>query len=112
MNTRNLLITVGVAAVATVNLMAADVALSPRAADHQTKTIAGTNNDPNLAAGRSISISPRSLDRQVRTVAGTDTTVSPSLMCVRTMTGSPKDISACADHPGAPMPCCSVAASK
>jgi len=112
MKTRSLFITIGVAALATVNVLAADVALSPRASDRQTHIISGTNNDPNLATANGAPISPRLLDRRAKTVAGEDKTVSPSLMCTRMMTGSPKQISACADHPGAPMACCAVAASK
>ena len=112
MKTRNLLITFGVAVLVTVNLMAADVALSPRAADHQPHIIAGTNNDPNLAAANPTSMSPRLLERQAKTVPGESTTVSPSFLCTRRMAGSPKIVGACADHPGAPMACCSVAASK
>lgn len=112
MKIRTLLIASAVATLTSVNLLAADVALSPRAADHQSHIIAGTNNDPNLAAANPLPVSPRLLERQAKTVGGVDTTVTPSLMCARQMTGSPKMISACADHPGAPMPCCSVAGSK
>jgi hypothetical protein len=101
-----------VASLAAINIMAADVALSPRAADREIHTASGPNNDPNLATARPLNVSPRVQDSQIRTAAGTDTTVAPSLQCARMMTGSPKEISACADHPGAAMPCCSVAATK
>jgi hypothetical protein len=112
MKTRNLLITLSVAALATVNIMAADAVLSPRAAENQIKILRSTNTDPNLTASRLASASPRALDNQVKTVAGKSDAVSPSLNCVRYMSGTPKAISACADHPGAAMPCCSVAATK
>jgi hypothetical protein len=112
MKTRNLLITLSVAALATINVMAADAVLSPRASEQQIKIVPVTNTDPNLAASRPFAVSPRALDNQVKTVAGKSDAVTPSLNCVRNMSGTPKAISACADHPGAPMPCCSVAATK
>ena len=112
MKTRNLLITLSVAVVATINVMASDAFLSPRAAEQQIKTASGINADPNLAATGVTSASPRLLDNKVKTVAGVDNTVSPAMNCTRYMTGTPKQISACADHPGAPMPCCSVASTK
>lgn len=112
MKIRNLLITLSVAVLATINVMAADALLSPRAAEQQIKKSTGYNTDPNLAASRPTSVSPRVVDNQIKTVAGVDSTVSPSMNCTRYMTGTPKQISACADHPGAPMPCCSVASAK
>jgi hypothetical protein len=112
MNTRNLLLSIGVAALATVNVMASDVALSPRALDHQAKIIPGTNNDPNLTAAAPRSMSPRMAENQIKTVAGADKSVNPSLLCARNMSGTPKAAGECADHPGAPMPCCVVAAAK
>jgi len=96
----------------TFTVLASDALLSPRAAENQIKIIPTTNTDPNLAAARTSSASPRVLDNQVKIVAGKSSAVSPSLDCVRYMSGTPKMISACADHPGAPMPCCSVAAAK
>jgi hypothetical protein len=112
MKTHNLLITLSVAALAAVNVMATEALLSPRASEQQIRIAPGTNNDPNLAAARPTSVSPRVLDNQVKTVASKSDPVTPALDCARHMTGSPKIISACADHPGAPMPCCSVAAAK
>src|SRR5436190_1019467 len=103
MKTRNLLITLSVAALATVNVLAADALLSPRAADNQIKTVGGPNNDPNLAVVNRSATSPRLLDNQIKSVAGTKSDFNPSLECTRQMTGSPKEIGACADHPGAPM---------
>jgi hypothetical protein len=112
MKTRNFLITLSVAALATVNVMATDALLSPRAAEQQIKMASGFNTDPDLTASRPTSVSPRLFDNQIKTVAGKSSVVSPTLNCVRYMTGTPKQISACADHPGAPMPCCSVASMK
>ena len=112
MKTRNLLITLGVASLATVNLLAADTYLSPRATDNQIKVIAGTNTDPNFTAAAPRAVSPRFAENQIKTVVGTEKAVSPALVCAQRMTGSPKAVAACAEHPGAPMPCCTVAAAK
>ena len=112
MNIRNLLITFGVAAIATVNVMAGEVALSPRATDNQIKVVPGTNTDPNLTAVGLRSTSPRFAENQIKTVAGKDTSVNPSMACARHMSGTPKAVTACAEHPGAEMACCSVAANK
>jgi hypothetical protein len=112
MKTRNILIALSVAVFATINVMAGDAFLSPRATEQQIKTAPGISADPNLAASGVTSTSPRLLDNQVKTVAGVDSTVSPAMNCTRYMGGTPKQISACADHPGAPMPCCAVASTK
>jgi len=112
MKTRNLLITLSVAAFATINVMATDALLSPRASEQQPKFVSGVNTDPNLAAPGLTSVSPRFVDNQSKTVVGKSTGTSASAVCVRRMAGSPKMVSACADHPGAPMSCCSVADAK
>lgn len=115
MKTRNLLLTIGAVALTaiTINATANDALLSPRAAELQIKHVSGTNNDPNFAANRNFAVSPRVLDNQIKRVAGSANDFNPSLACVRKMTGSsPKAISACADHPGAPMPCCAVAMTE
>jgi len=111
MKTRNLLIALTVTAMAAANVMAADVLLSPRAAA-QSKTVAGPNNDPNLAAPGLSSLSPRLLGNQSKTVSGKSTEVTPASQCTRRMSGTPKMIGQCADHPGAAMSCCSVADAK
>jgi hypothetical protein len=112
MKTRNLLITLGVAALTTANVMAGDLALSPRASDHQANTIPGTNTDPNLTAAIPRGISPRLAESKVTIVSGKETKTSPALLCSQKMSGTPKMVNACAEHPGADMPCCSVAANK
>jgi hypothetical protein len=112
MKTRNLLITLTVTALATINVMAADALLSPRASEHQSKIVPAVITDPNLAAPGLASVSPRLLDNQPKAAVGISTGTSPSAACVRNMAGTPKMISACADHPGAPMSCCSVAGAK
>jgi hypothetical protein len=95
-----------------LNVSASDALLTPRAKDTQTKIVAGANNDANLVANRNTSVTPRLLDTQTKKAAGTSQEeTNPSLMCARHMTGTPKQISECADHPGAAMPCC-VASMK
>lgn len=98
MKTRNLLITIGVATLATTtfNATAADTLLSPRAAGNQIKMFAGTNNDPNLVNATGIvALSPRAASNEIKAVAGTSTDVNPALVCTKTMTGSPKAVQAC-----------------
>jgi hypothetical protein len=112
MKTRNLLITLSVAALATLNVMATDTLLSPHASAAQTKTAPSVSADPNLAATGLVSASPRLTESQVKTAAGKSSAVSASLQCTRLMAGTPKAVSACADHPGAAMSCCAVAATK
>lgn len=112
MKARTLLAVLSVAALATFNVVATDALLTPHAAAMQTKTVPTSTTDPNLAARGLASMSPRLLESQTKTVAGKSDTESSSLQCTRRMAGTPKAISACAEHPGAPMPCCSVAGMK
>jgi len=108
---KNLLVTLGVAALATMNVMAADALLSPRAAEQQIKSPVAYNNDPNLVVVLS-SVTPHVHDTAIITAAGKDTAVTPASICIRRMAGSPKIVGACADHPGSPMACCSADAPK
>jgi hypothetical protein len=112
MKTRNILITLTVAACAAVNLTATAALFSPRGGEQQTKTIPAYSDDVNLAAPRLESASPRVLDNQVKTVPVKSAAKAESMNCARHMSGSPKEIGACAEHPGAAMPCCSVAGAK
>ena len=107
MNTRNLLITLGVAAFATINVMASDALLSPRGSEQQPKFVSGVNTDPNLAAPGLASASPRLVDNKSKTVAGKSTAVTMS--CGKYMGGTPKMIGVCAENSGAAMSCCSGA---
>jgi hypothetical protein len=112
MKTRNLLIALSVVAMTTVNVLATETLLSPKAVG-QSKAVSGYNTDPNLAATGLQSASPRVLDSKTKTVAGKSTEVTPSLVCARRMSGSPKMIGACAEHAtDATMSCCAPAAAK
>ncbi len=111
MKIRNLLIILGVAAMATFNVTAGTL-LSPKAAD-QPKTVSGYNSDPNLAATGLQSAPPQIVASQTKTVPGKSTEVTPSLKCVRKMSGSPKMIGACTEHAtGGDMSCCAPAAAS
>lgn len=111
MKTRNLLIALGVAVMATANVYA-DALLSPKASA-PTKTVSGYNSDPNLTANGLQSASPRVIDSKIKTVPGKSTEVTPSLVCARKMPGSPKMIGACADHAtDTTMSCCAPSAMK
>ena len=110
MKIRNLLITLGVAAITTFNVMAGEL-LSPKASE-QPKVISGYNADPNLAVTGLQSASPRVVDSQTKTVPGKSMQVTPSLTCTHHMAGSPKMIGVCAEHASDKMSCCSVAPAK
>lgn len=101
---RNLIITLTITALAAANVFAAEVALSPRAKEAVTKTAPGTNTDPNQTEYRGSAVAPRTLENQAKAAGQCDT--ASSLKCMRNMAGSPKVVGACADHPGAAMPCC------
>jgi len=113
MITRNLLLTIGAAALTaiTFNVTAADALLTPRAAGNQIKTVAGFNNDVNLVNTTGVTVSPRALGNQIKTVADTNNDVNPATLCAKNMLGSPKAIQACAANP-AGMACCIGAAMK
>lgn len=112
MKTRNLLIAVGVAAMATVNVFAVEPLLSPKASV-PSKAVSGYNADPNLTATGLQAASPRVIDSKTKIVPGKSTEVTPSLVCARRMSGSPKMIGACAEHAtDTTMSCCAPAAAK
>ena len=112
MKTRILLTTIAAATLATItlNANASDVYLSPRAAGNQIKHVSGIANDPNLVNTTGIVIvAPRAAGNQATAVAGIKTETTPAMACVKTMSGSPKTVQACAEHPGT-MPGCNAVA--
>jgi hypothetical protein len=115
MKTRILLTAIGAAALTAITFNANADLLSPRAAGNQIGHFAGTYNDPDLAAvDQGLAPAPRAAGNQIATTAGTNGGVSAAIACVNSMSGSPKTIQACAEHP-ATMPGCNVttvAASK
>ena len=110
MKTRNLLLSIGVAALAaiTINAGAYDIALSPRVAANQIKTVPGTTV-AQAAPVTGIALSPRAAANQTPTVAGAANDVNPAMNCRHNMTASPKAIQACESNPV--MPCCKAAAT-
>jgi hypothetical protein len=111
MNIRTLVITLGVAAMATMNIMAGTV-LSPRAVGNQSQIVPGYNSDPNIAATGLKSVPPRVVGSQSKTVPGKNTQATSTTTCVRHMSGSPKMIGACTEHSCDSMSCCSGAVTK
>jgi hypothetical protein len=108
MKTRILLTTIGAAALTAITFNANADLLSPRAAGNQIKHFAGTYNDTDLVAvDQGLALPPRPSGNQIATAAGTNGGVSPASACVKNMSGSPKAIQACAEHP-ATMPGCNV----
>jgi hypothetical protein len=108
MKARTLLTTIGVAVLTTITIsaIASDIALSPRAAANQIKTVPGTTV-AQAAPATSIALSPRAAANQSTTVTGVANDVNPALACRNTMTGSPKAVEACASNPA--MPGCQAA---
>jgi len=88
---------------------AGEAFLSPRATGDQIKPVLGIVPDPNLIhATGVIVVAPRAAGNQVASGGGTITETTPAMACARTMTGTPKTIQACAEHP-ATMPGCNLA---
>jgi hypothetical protein len=114
MKTRNILITLGMAAFAaiTINAAAGNIALSPRAAGNHIQH-ASDVSVAQTAPATGVALSPRAAGNQVVTVANTDSGVTTAMNCAKYMTGSsPKAIQACAANPASAMPCCAVATSN
>jgi hypothetical protein len=113
MKTRNLLMTLGVAALTTMtfNAIASDAFLSPRAAGNQITRVAGVNSDANpVKLDVYATTAPRTAGNQVVKVAGTNNGATAATCS--NMAGTPKVIAECASHPSAPMPCCAIASAK
>ncbi|HTY87028.1 MAG TPA: hypothetical protein VMB80_06155 [Candidatus Acidoferrum sp.] len=110
MKAQILLATLGAAVLTTITFSAnaGEALLTPRAAGNQIKNV------PAEAMGATVFtaqlVAPRALGNQTKNVAGTSIETTPATACVKRMTGSPKAIQACSDHP-ATMPGCNVAMS-
>lgn len=112
MKTRILLSIIGAAALAaiTLNANASDTRLTPRATGNQSKHVSAVSNNPNPVNPTGLVIvAPRAAGNQAVTVTGISTEVTPAMACARIMTGSPKTIQACVEHP-ATMPGCNSTA--
>jgi hypothetical protein len=113
MKTNYLLLGAVILTAITFNTSATTALLSPRAASNQIKRVHVVAETPTIAyvEAPAALLSPRAASNQTKTVKGTDNSVNPAMLCKRDMTGSPKAIAECASHPGAPMPCCNLAAN-
>ena len=98
-----ILLTIGAVAltVMTFNAIANDIALSPRAAANQIKTVPATTV-AQAAPATAIALSPRAAANQTPTVASVANDRNPALECRNAMTGSPKAVEACASNPAMP----------
>ncbi|MBU6408939.1 MAG: hypothetical protein KGR98_01000 [Verrucomicrobia bacterium] len=96
MKIKNLFISIGVAALATITINASAALLSPRAAGNQIKHIARTSG-PNLVSvdHYTVTLAPRAAGNVTATVAGTNNGVNPAAACATTMTASPKGVQRC-----------------
>jgi hypothetical protein len=104
-----ILLTLGAVALTafTFNATANDIALSPRAAANQIKTVSGTDNDVTTAV-TSAALSPRAAASQASIVSGVNNDRNVATACRNMMTGSsPKAIQAC--EANAAMPGCHAA---
>ena len=88
---------------------AADAPFSARAAANQPKVVSSTTETPAntlvyVDATSPTPISARAQANQTKVVKGTDSDANSTLAC-RKMSGGPKAINACMEHPGT-MPGC------
>jgi hypothetical protein len=109
MKIRILLTSIGVATLASIafNANAGSTLLSPRALGNQIKVAPGDTAAQPAAVVQSGS--PRAIGNQTRIVAGVANEVTPAMACVSKMSGNPKTIQTCAEHP-ATMPGCNPVA--
>ena len=96
MKARNLLITIGAAALAaiTINVNASDALLSPRAAGNQIKVVSGSVETPVITVDYVTSVSPallspRTADNQIKVVKGPEQAESAKVVKCQAI-GSPK----------------------
>ena len=102
-NMKNLLMTIGAAALVAITFNVSGALLSPRAAGNQITTVPAVTTVS--AAPTAGLVSPRALGNQSITVATVTGDVNPALAC-RSMVASPKAIQACAAN--ATMPGCKL----
>lgn len=110
MEIRTLLVVVGVAGMATMNVTAGGL-LSPKAADNQSKAVRGYNPDPNLTVTGLQAAPPHVVESKAKTVPGKSAEVTPAMKNARRMSGSPKMIGECVSSADGTMSCCAPAAA-
>jgi len=100
----------------TFTSFAADALLSPRAAGNQIKVVSSSVETPSVTVtyvtpASPALLSPRAQANQITIVKGVVNERNPYLECRNTMTGSPKAVRACSEHPAMPG-CVTVAPLK
>lgn len=84
--------------------------LSPRAAGNQIKQVGSsvdtvTTTIAYVDSGSAL-LSPRAAGNQIKVVKGSINDVNPALVCLKTMSGSPRNVAECNSH--TTMPGCTV----
>lgn len=98
----------------TLTSFAAEPSLSPRGKDNQIKHVGsevGATTTITYVDSGSVSLSPRAAGNQIKIVKSTNNDINPALVCLRTMSGSPKAVAECSSHTTMPG-CATVAALK
>jgi hypothetical protein len=100
----------------TFTSFATDALLSPRAAGNQIKVVNSSVETPSVTVtyvtpASPALLSPRAQASQITIVKGVVNERNPYLECRNTMTGSPKAVGACSEHPAMPG-CVTVAPLK
>ena len=102
MKTTKLLLLSAIATALTYTSFAGDLLLSPRAKENQLKII--TTDESGSATAISdktpaepVLLSPRAQSNLTKIVRGTKHDMNPALVCLSTMTGSPKAKQACVE---------------
>jgi hypothetical protein len=111
----NILILGAVVTALTITAFATEPLLSPRAAGNQIKRVTTTDAPAvsiTYAATETALLSPRAAGNQAKVAAAGASETTAAALCKARMGGSPKAITECASHPGAPMDCCAVATTK
>jgi hypothetical protein len=93
----------------TFSALAGEVSISPRAAANfpATRNVADAAVTTITYAGSATLLSPRAQANQTKVIQNAVVDSASTLACVKTMSGSPKTIQACNEHP-ATMPGCNA----
>jgi hypothetical protein len=91
-------------AFAAINVPAADVLLSPRAAANVIQHASGIAHDATAKADTTIALSPRAAASEINSAPTVANDFNMALNCRKVMTASPRAINACEANPA--MPCC------
>jgi hypothetical protein len=102
MKTTKVLLLGAVVAAFTFTSFATEPLLSPRAKDNQIKHVSSavdtTTTTITYVDSGSALLSPRAAGNQIKVVKGTNNDINPALVCLKTMSGSPKAVAECSSH--------------